>query len=72
MSILVLSFLFLKENENENPLKLMTRHFTREEVCQEALATKTINEWSVWGRWAMREGSDGNLFVGMLTAWLIR
>lgn len=59
MFILVFSFLFLKENENENPLKLMTKQFTREELCQETLATKQQIEWSVWGK--MREGSDGSL-----------
>lgn len=50
----------------------MTKHFTREEVSQEMLATKATNEWSVWGRWARREGSDGSLFVGMFTVWMIR
>lgn len=50
MSLLVLSFLFLRENENENPLKLMTKHFTREEPCQETVATKASDEWSMLGR----------------------
>lgn len=45
-----LCFLFLKENESENPLKLMTKQFTREELCQEKLATKQQIEWSVWSK----------------------